>query len=590
MASNVLEIDSLSLCSLEGLDSSRRSANKLSTISRIRKAASFGRTPRKPPCNAYPSPPNTARRALDFGARTSLGMIGSSWDDSRISGDESYSLLPALDLDAIGDCPFLDLSSLVGLGLLRDPSLRGTPLMIRDAPFTHSLRGSSSLPTIATVPDIVFTSPTTTTLQPSTSVHPPIAHRVKFSSALNAPLPSARASRRSFHDLDDFVEGHTPHSQLNLDRSSDDFTHHTEGSKEALDPLAELMAISKELNAMEPLDSDDVFVHNGRTTRSHADICTSHITPGAFTIVPRPPSIISILGISSYLDNNSKSGSETSHRILEIEVYDQSFNGVEVPSIVVTTHDDISYGSPGAEIFALPSAGLLAPPMTNSRGRVDPLDVDEDGFISSVTDTSFVSVKFEDTISPSEGSPPFLDGFSICTCPDCMIPSPIVEPDLTWADSSVDMTNVFFSPPRTSSPSQRSPKPDLPTSPKPAFLLHRASAPAMFIDQPPQPPASRKRSLFFRVFKPKGSSISSPVPTPEAALPKAGKLSFFRKIFHPRAKAQNIQKATIGSPRPLSITLSSSPTLSVPETIQMRPQSRARPIPTSPEMNFSRLV
>ncbi|KAA1466921.1 hypothetical protein DENSPDRAFT_876918 [Dentipellis sp. KUC8613] len=340
----------------------------------------------------------------------------------------------------------------------------------------------------------------------------------------------------------------------------------------AYDALDELLAVAAELNNMQRLDSHNLLNRQepgssrNRTTvdRRRREAIIAEGIPAAF---------VSFLEVSSFLDLDSE---DISRRILEFEVYEHSFNGVEVPSILVTQAEDTLLNSPRGGLYATPSTGLLAPPLIDGRGRVEaspvvapipvPIPAPTPSSIESAlqSEDSFVSVNLLDAISIDPECPSVLNDFVRCECEECTPPNSSESapvPDLSWVDEAlaIGQRDSFIVLPRATPP-----KPQLPTSPKPATLLQRASVQSQENLRSPMPPPARRRSFIQRIFgctgplpSPSSPSSSSSTPPkrktpkpPKKSKAKKNRMSFQIKLGR-KSKLQRVEKASIGSPRRL---------------------------------------
>ncbi|KAI0060120.1 hypothetical protein BV25DRAFT_983236 [Artomyces pyxidatus] len=284
------------------------------------------------------------------------------------------------------------------------------------------------------------------------------------------------------------------------------------------DPLAQLMAVAQELSAMANLDSEDLV---------------------ASPPMPIPPSLLSFLEVARLVETPLASKSpRISRRILEMEVFDRSFEGVDVPSIVVTQPEEPARAFSFSQSLPAPaSTGLLAPPPTNSRGRVDA--VFPSAYTPAITflPCDEIDGEEEDAMSPQDiGYSQFVEGFVRCDCAHCVR---ACEPDIPWDPSSLL---------EESEP--------VPSSPPP--LLLSPSGPPIELSAPPPP--RRKRSLLQRMLKrdSQPSKVQSP-PQPPSQPTLARKRSFLGISLNSKpsraGSVKRVEKAMIGLPRPLSPTL-----------------------------------
>jgi hypothetical protein len=250
------------------------------------------------------------------------------------------------------------------------------------------------------------------------------------------------------------------------------------------DPLAELLAVADELKTMKNPDSDDILYMTDAPTPS-----------------PLPQTL------HAFLDTPG-----VSLRILEMDIHseDETFLGVPIPCIVVTSEGD-ALPTAALEVLGPPpslSEDLLAPPPTTYRGRIE---TDQHPVVSDECEC--------DSPSPSlhscEG---ILDGkvemerclSSPCDCSEC----PLGHANFSW-----EAINIVDS----SAPYTQYTKPDRPITPKPTPLLRR-----------------RERSLLRRLLR--GSDVTN-APQAEKDRPQC---------IHSKQKWKRIPKEAIGLPRPLS--------------------------------------
>ncbi|TFY71505.1 hypothetical protein EVG20_g1489 [Dentipellis fragilis] len=199
----------------------------------------------------------------------------------------------------------------------------------------------------------------------------------------------------------------------------------------AYDALDELLAVAAELNNMQRLDSHNLLNRQEPgSTRNRSTV--DRRRREAIIAEGIPAAFVSFLEVSSFLDLDSE---HISRRILEFEVYEHSFNGVEVPSILVTQAEDPLLHSRRGGLHAMPSTGLLAPPLIDARGRVEaplvvapnpiPIPAPTPSLIQSAlqSEDSFVSVNLLDAISIDPECPPILHDFVRCDCVECTLPN-----------------------------------------------------------------------------------------------------------------------------------------------------------------------
>jgi hypothetical protein len=251
------------------------------------------------------------------------------------------------------------------------------------------------------------------------------------------------------------------------------------------DPLAELLAVADELKTMKNPDSDDILY---------------------MTDVPPPSPLPQTL--HAFLDRPG-----VSLRVLDMDIHgeDETFLGVPIPCIVVTSEGD-ALPIAALEVLAPPpslSEDLLAPPPTTYRGRIE---TDQSLIISDECDCDSPSLSLEfcggiiDEKVEMEGSALS----SPCDCSEC----PLGNANLSW--EAIDIVG-------SSTPYTQYTKPDRPTAPKPTPLLRR-----------------RERSLLRCLFR--GSDVTN-APPAEKDRPQC---------IRSKQKWKHIPKEAIGSPRPLS--------------------------------------
>jgi hypothetical protein len=250
------------------------------------------------------------------------------------------------------------------------------------------------------------------------------------------------------------------------------------------DPLAELLAVAEELKTMKNPDSDDILYMTDAPPPS-----------------PLPPTL------HAFLDAPG-----VSLRILEMDIHsqDETFLGVPIPCIVVTSEGD-ALPTAALDVFAPPpplSEDLLAPPPTTYRGRIE-------------TDQPPISDEYEcDSPSPLRSCEDIIDGkvemegslSSSCDYSEC----PLGVANLSW-----EVINIVGS----SVPYSQYTKPGRPTTPKPTPLLRRRES-------------SRLRRLL------RSSDVSNASPA-EKDRPQC---------IRSKQKWKCIPKEAIGLPRPLSPT------------------------------------
>jgi len=252
------------------------------------------------------------------------------------------------------------------------------------------------------------------------------------------------------------------------------------------DPLAELLAVADELKTMKNPDSDDIFYMTDAPPPS-----------------PLPPTL------HAFLDAPG-----VSLRILEMDIHgeDETFLGVPIPCIVVTSEGD-ALPTAALEMLAPPpslSEDLLAPPFTTYRGRIE---TDQPLIISDECECDSPSPSLHSCEGIIEGKVE-MEGSSSspCDCSEC----PLSNAPLSW-----EVINLVGS----SAPYTQYTKPDRPKAPKPTPLLRR-----------------RERSLLRRLLR--GSDVIN-APPAEKDRPQC---------IHSKQKWKRIPKEAIGSPRPLSPT------------------------------------
>lgn len=249
------------------------------------------------------------------------------------------------------------------------------------------------------------------------------------------------------------------------------------------DPLAELLAVADELKMMKNIDSDDILYMTDAPPPS-----------------PLPQTLHAFLGAPG-----------VSLRILEMDIHseDETFLGVPIPCIVVTSEGD---APPTAALEVLPpppslSEDLLAPPPTTYRGRIEteqqPITSDE-----CECDTHTLS------LCPCEG----IINRKVEMEGSLSSPCDFSECPLGNANLPLEVINIVDS----SAPYIQYTKPDRPISPKPTPLLRR-----------------RERSLFRRLLR---DSDVTDAPLAEDR----------PRCIHSKQKWKRIPKEAIGSPRLLS--------------------------------------
>lgn len=250
-----------------------------------------------------------------------------------------------------------------------------------------------------------------------------------------------------------------------------------------VDPLAELLAVADELKKMKNLDSDDILYMTDAPLPS-----------------PLPPTL------HAFLDAPG-----VSLRILEMDIHgeDETFLGVPIPCIVVTSEGD-TLPAEVLEVLVPPSSlseDLLAPPATTYRGRIetDQLPVIIDSLSPSLHSCEGIVDKNE-----MEGPLSLPRDFSEC---------PLGDANLSW-----EVVNAVESSPACNECT----KPERPTAPKPMPLLRR-----------------HERSLLRRLLG--GNDVINASPA-EKDTPW---------WIHSKQKRKRVPKEDIGLPRPLSPALSS---------------------------------
>ena len=248
------------------------------------------------------------------------------------------------------------------------------------------------------------------------------------------------------------------------------------------DPLAELLAVADELKAMKNLDSDDILY-------------MTDAPPPA----PLPPTLYAFLDAPG-----------VSLRILEMDIHreDETFLGVPIPCIVVTSEGD-TLPTDALEMLVSPpslSEELLAPPPTTYRGRIEtdqpPIIGDECEYDSPSPPRSCEGVIDErEEMEGSLSSP-------------CRSSGPLGDANLSWEVLDIVGSSV---------PYTQCMKPERPTSPKPTPLLRR-----------------RERSLLRCLL---GGNDVNNAPPAEKHRPQC---------IHSYQKWKHVPKEAIGLPRPLS--------------------------------------
>lgn len=285
---------------------------------------------------------------------------------------------------------------------------------------------------------------------------PPLApHRLHASPSIKSSRPRSSLWSTS------------PHAALNLGR----------------DPLAELLAVADELKTMKNLDSDDILYMTDAPPPS-----------------PLPPTLHAFLDVPG-----------VSLRILEMDIHseDETFFGVPIPCIVVTSEGDTL--PPEALEVLVPSPSLsedlLAPPLTTYRGRIEtdqpPITSDEcesDSPSPSLHSRECIIGRKEET--ERSLSSPF-------DCSEC----PLGDANLLWEAVNTE---------GSSAPCIQRTKPERPTAPKPTPLLRR-----------------RERSLLRRLLG--GDVINVPLGGRDR-----------QRCIHSKQRRKRIPKEAIGLPRPLS--------------------------------------
>src|SRR6267154_5491988 len=200
------------------------------------------------------------------------------------------------------------------------------------------------------------------------------------------------------------------------------------------DPLAELLAVADELKTMENPDSDDILYMTDAPTPS-----------------PLPPTL------HTFLDAPG-----VSLRVLEMDIHseDETFLGVPIPCIVVTSEGD-ALPAAALEVFGPPpslSEDLLAPPPTTYRGRIE---TDQPHVISDECECDSPSPSLRSCEGIMDGKVQMEGSLSSpCDCSEC----PLGNANLSW-----EVINIVDS----SAPYTQYTKPDHPTAPKPTPLLKR---------------------------------------------------------------------------------------------------------------------
>jgi hypothetical protein len=252
------------------------------------------------------------------------------------------------------------------------------------------------------------------------------------------------------------------------------------------DPLAELLAVADELKMMKNLESNDILYMTDPPLPS-----------------PLPPTLHAFLDAPGL-----------SLRILEMDIHreDETFLGVPIPCIVVTSEGD-TLPTDALEVLLPPSLSedLLAPPTTTYRGRIEtaqpPVMID----ICECDSPSPSLLSFEGIVDKKEEmeeSPSLSLDFSECRLGDA---------NLSW-----DVVNAVVSP-----ACDKCTKPERPTAPKPAPLLRR-----------------RERSLLRRLLG--GNDVANVSPAENRP-----------RCIHSKQKRKRVPKEKIGLPRPLSPAFSS---------------------------------
>jgi hypothetical protein len=199
-------------------------------------------------------------------------------------------------------------------------------------------------------------------------------------------------------------------------------------------------------------------------------------------------------------------------RILEMDIHsqDETFLGVPIPCIVVTSEGD-ALPTAALEVLAPPpslSEDLLSPPRTTYRGRIE---TDQPPIISDEYECESPSPSPRSCEGIIDGKVEMEGSLSSpCDCSEC----PLGGANLSW-----EVINIVGS----SAPYTRYAKPDRPTAPKPTPLLRR-----------------RESSLLRRLLR---SSDVINAPPAEKDRPQC---------IHSEQKWKCIPKEAIGSPRPLS--------------------------------------
>jgi hypothetical protein len=253
------------------------------------------------------------------------------------------------------------------------------------------------------------------------------------------------------------------------------------------DPLAELLAVADELKTMKNLESDDILYMTDTPLPS-----------------PLPPTL------HAFLDAPG-----VSLRILEMDIHreDETFLGVPIPCIVVTSEGD-TLPTEALEVLLPPSSlseDLLAPPTTTHRGRIE---IDQPPVMIDICECDSPSPSLLscegiiDKKKAMEESLPLLRDFS---------EYPLGDANLSW-----EVVNAVGSP-----VCDQCTKPERPTAPKPAPLLRR-----------------RERSLLRRLLGSNDVANASPAENRP-------------RCIHSKQKRKRVPKENIGLPRPLSPVFSS---------------------------------
>jgi hypothetical protein len=251
------------------------------------------------------------------------------------------------------------------------------------------------------------------------------------------------------------------------------------------DPLAELLAVAEELKTMENPDSNDILYMTDAPPPS-----------------PLPPTL------HAFLDAPG-----VTLRILEMDIHsqDETFFGVPIPCIVVTSEGDAP-PTVALDVLAPPpslSDDLLAPPPTTYRGRIE---VDQPSIISDEYECDSPSPSLRSCEGIIDGKVE-MEGPLSSPC-DYYSECPLGVANLSW--EAIDIMG-------SSAPCIQYTKPDRPKAPKPTPLLRR-----------------RESSRLRRILRSSDVTNASPA---EKNRPQC---------IRPKQKWKCIPKEAIGLPRPLS--------------------------------------